>query len=544
MKPVYRSGESFLKIKLRSTYRRWLRILSTGALTFLLTFDMLTGERILIPVTGPHLQTASALTFTADADAYVRQSYPNSNYGSSSSLLVDGASDPDFESFIRFNVTGVSGVVQNARLRVYATSNGTQNGPMAYAADSSWSETGITWNNRPARTSGVLDNKGKIGTYSWAEYDVTSVVTGDGNYSFVLVADSTDRVRFSSRQGSRPPQLVITLAEGTSTPTPTAAQTETAAPGSTDTPTLEATGTSEPTSTSVPEETSTSTLEPDTPTATATDTPTPTDSLTPTPTSTPPGSAVLVGAGDISLCSNNNDEATAKLLDNIPGTVFTAGDNAYIDGSYTDYINCYDPTWGRHKSRTMPIPGNHEYLTSGAAGYFQYFSNVPAYYAYNLGTWRIYALNSELSVTATSPEVTWLQDDLATHPSQCVLAYWHKPRWSSGSSHGSNSSMQTLWQVLANAGAELVINGHEHNYERFAEMNASGAAASPGMREFVVGTGGNGHYGFATPLSTSQVRDSTTYGVLKLTLRAGGYDWEFVPVAGSTFTDSGSGTCH
>jgi Predicted phosphohydrolases len=253
---------------------------------------------------------------------------------------------------------------------------------------------------------------------------------------------------------------------------------------------------------------------------------------------------VFVGAGDISSCTNNNDEATSKLLDAIPGTVFAAGDNAYIDGSYTEYINCYDPTWGRHKARTKPIPGNHDYQTSGAAGYFQYFNNVPAYYAFNLGSWRIYALNSELSVTATSTQVTWLQDDLAANPSQCVLAYWHKPRWSSGSNHGSNSAMQTLWQVLYNAGAELVINGHEHNYERFAEMNASGAVVSQGLREFVVGTGGNSHYPFGTALSTSQVRNSSTYGVLKLTLRSGGYDWQFVPVAGSTFTDSGSGSCH
>jgi hypothetical protein len=251
-----------------------------------------------------------------------------------------------------------------------------------------------------------------------------------------------------------------------------------------------------------------------------------------------------VGAGDISSCTNNNDEATAKLLDNIPGTVFVAGDNAYTDGSYTQYVNCYDPTWGRHKARTQPVPGNHEYQTSGAAGYFQYFNNVPAYYAFNLGPWRIYALNSEISATATSAEVTWLQNDLAANPRQCVLAYWHKPRWSSGSTHGSNSSMQVLWQIFYNAGAELVINGHEHNYERFAEMNASGAAVSQGLREFVVGTGGNSHYPFGTALSTSQVRNSSTYGVLKLTLRSDGYDWQFVPVAGSTFTDSGSGSCH
>jgi hypothetical protein len=153
-------------------------------------------------------------------------------------------------------------------------------------------------------------------------------------------------------------------------------------------------------------------------------------------------------------------------------------------------------------------------------------------------------LNSEISASATSAQVTWLQDDLATNPSQCVLAYWHKPRWSSGANHGDSSAIQTLWQVLYNAGVELVINGHEHNYERFAEMNASGAVVSDGLREIVVGTGGAGLYPFGSPHPASQVRNNTAYGVLKLTLRDGSYDWEFVPVAGSTFSDSGSSNCH
>src|SRR5215208_793921 len=255
-------------------------------------------------------------------------------------------------------------------------------------------------------------------------------------------------------------------------------------------------------------------------------------------------SVVLVGAGDISTCSNNNDEATAKLLDGISGTVFTAGDNAYDSGTYTQYTNCYHPTWGRHKSRTKPVPGNHEYNTSGAAGYFKYFSNVSSYYAYNLGDWRIYALNSEIDVSSTSAQVKWLKNDLAANPKRCVLAYWHKPRWSSGTTHGSSSKYQTLWKTLYDAHAEIVIGGHEHNYERFKEMNASGTASSPGMREFVVGTGGASHYGFGSTLSTSQVRNSSTYGVLKLTLNSTSYSWKFIPVAGKTFTDSGTTYCH
>jgi acid phosphatase type 7 len=253
---------------------------------------------------------------------------------------------------------------------------------------------------------------------------------------------------------------------------------------------------------------------------------------------------VLVGAGDISKCSNNNDEATAKLLDSISGTVFTAGDNAYENGTTTEFNNCYHPTWGRHKSRTKPTPGNHEYQTAGAAGYFRYFNNLSAYYAYNLGDWRIYALNSEIGVSSTSAQVNWLKNDLAANPKRCVLAIWHKPRWSSGAIHGNTASMQTIWKILYDARAELVISSHSHNYERFKEMNASGAAASPGLREIVIGTGGANLHGFGSSLSTSQLRNSSTYGVLRLTLTSTNYSWKFVPVAGKTFTDSSITNCH
>jgi hypothetical protein len=255
-------------------------------------------------------------------------------------------------------------------------------------------------------------------------------------------------------------------------------------------------------------------------------------------------SAVLVGAGDISSCGNNNDEATAKLLDQIPGTVFTVGDNAYDSGKASEYTNCYNPTWGRHKSRTKPVPGNHEYKTSGASGYFNYFNNIPSYYAYNLGSWRVYALNSEIDISATSAEVQWLKADLAANPRQCVLAYWHEPRWSSGSTHGSSTRVQKLWKILANSGAELVINGHDHEYERFAPMNASGIKDPNGLREFVVGTGGADLYHFGTILPNSRVRNSSTYGVLKLTLNPTSYTWQFIPVAGKTFSDTGTGYCH
>jgi hypothetical protein len=254
--------------------------------------------------------------------------------------------------------------------------------------------------------------------------------------------------------------------------------------------------------------------------------------------------AILVGVGDISSCDNDNDEATAKLLDAIPGTVFVLGDNVYIDGTYRDFMDCYHPTWGRHKERTRPVPGNHEYFTPGATGYFTYFRGIPAYYAYDLGAWRIYALNSEIDVSATSPQVAWLKNDLGANPRHCALAYWHKPLWSSRYEDGSDARFETLWQILHDAGAELVVNGHIHNYERFKEMNAEGTAASPGLREIVAGTGGVNHDGYVRSVSTSEVRNADTYGVLKLVLSPASYSWQFIPVAGESFTDSGTTSCH
>src|SRR5262245_8098165 len=260
---------------------------------------------------------------------------------------------------------------------------------------------------------------------------------------------------------------------------------------------------------------------------------------------------VFVGAGDISDCGNDNDEATAKLLDGISGTVFTLGDNVYSSGTDTEYAQCFDPTWGRHKARTKPSPGNHDYNTSGATGYYNYWGALagPAgrgYYSFDLGSWHIISLNSEVSMSAGGAEETWLRADLAATAQKCILAYWHKPRFSSGTNHGSLSSAQPLWQALYDFHADLVLNGHEHNYERFAPQTPSGAAdPTNGIREIISGTGGESHYNDeGTPLPNSEVFNGTTYGVLKLTLGDGTYSWEFVPIAGQTFTDSGTGTCH
>jgi hypothetical protein len=264
-----------------------------------------------------------------------------------------------------------------------------------------------------------------------------------------------------------------------------------------------------------------------------------------------PSPNVVVGAGDIADC-NGQEEATALLLDSIPGTVIVAGDIAYESGVANEFTTCYNPTWGRHKSRTRPVPGNHEYHAAGAAPYYAYFGPAAAdptkgYYSYDIGQWHIVGVNSQCGEVggcyAGSPQAQWLQQDLATNPAACTLVYWHRPRYSSSSKHGSDSTYRDLWEILDNAGVELVISGHDHHYERFAPQDADANFAADGVRQFVVGTGGRGLYTVTTVAPNSEAHDDNTFGVLKLTLNSGSYDWEFVPIAGQTFTDSGSDTC-
>ncbi len=269
-----------------------------------------------------------------------------------------------------------------------------------------------------------------------------------------------------------------------------------------------------------------------------------------------PTPQVLAGAGDIAS-SGNDDAATANLLDAInPTTVFTAGDNAYGTGTFSQFSLYYDPTWGRHKATTRPAPGNHDYDTTGAAGYFDYFNGVgtftgPAgdrdkgYYAYNLGSWRIYALNSEIDASATSAQVTWLKNDLAANSDvRCVLAYWHKPLKSAGT-HGDNSYVKPLFQALYDGNAHVVVSGHDHNYQRWKLIDPNGNADQVrGIRQFVVGTGGASHYTTSNRPANMEVYDGQTFGVLTLTLHAVKYEFQFEPIAGQAFSDSGWGACH
>lgn len=257
--------------------------------------------------------------------------------------------------------------------------------------------------------------------------------------------------------------------------------------------------------------------------------------------------ASLVGAGDIATCPGGGSAATAALLDGIPGPVFTAGDSVYDSGTEREFRDCYDPTWGRHRSRTFPVPGNHDYQTPGASAYFAYFgaAGMPGlgYYAYRLGAWDVYALNSNIPVDEHSQQYRWLESELSQRASLCSVAYWHHPVVSEGR-NGDNRFMLPIWRLLSRHGVELVVTGHDHNYQRFAPLDGDlRPAPVNGIRQFVVGTGGAHKYGFAAPASNTENR-GIAWGVLRLGLHATSYEWEFLPVPGETFRDFGRDECH
>jgi hypothetical protein len=263
-----------------------------------------------------------------------------------------------------------------------------------------------------------------------------------------------------------------------------------------------------------------------------------------------PASLVIAAAGDLCSSSIGDCAAAANLLDSInPTAVLTLGDNAYQDGTLSEYNLEYKPYWGRQDAKVYPSPGNHDFHTANAQGYLDYFgARAPGlWYSYDLGTWHVISLAGDVGVSASagSPQETFLKNDLAAHPAQCILAYWHEPRFSSGTTHGSDSGVSALWKDLYAAHADLILNGHEHNYERFAKQDPNEVADPNGIREIISGTGGadEGVYPFGTPIANSEVRNTGTPGVLKVTLHPGSYDWQFVPIAGASFTDAGSDVC-
>jgi len=268
-------------------------------------------------------------------------------------------------------------------------------------------------------------------------------------------------------------------------------------------------------------------------------------------------SAVLLAAGDIAECDHRGDEATARLLGAEPNaTIATLGDNAYPKGTAEEFVRCFDASWGRYRERMRPATGNHDHSTKDARGYHEYFGERGGpferyYYSYDLGAWHVVVLDSDCwrvgGCALDDPQLQWLRQELRRNRARCTLAYWHRPPFSSGRYGDPEDTERVLpaWQTAVEGGVDVVLTGHEHSYERFAPMDAAGRPDPTGGQLFVVGTGGGELRPYRRPrLPTTAVRNDDSWGVLRLTLHADRYDWKFLPVAGQTFSDAGSRSCH
>jgi hypothetical protein len=448
----------------------------------------------------PALASAATTVFNPVADSYVSSSSPNTNYGTSTHLRAQG-STPTYTSYLRFDVQGLSGQVTGAVLRLSPLASQTVD--VRGVSDSSWGETTIKYSNAPPVGDVAASSVAVYaGPPQWLSINVSSLVQANGTVSMALTSPSTGTTLrdFSSRNAgsSLAPQLVV----------------QTASPGDN---LIGAAG----------------------------------DIACPTTSSSYNG-----GAGTATSCQQR---ATSDLLLGLNlAAVLPLGDEQYEVGALSEFQTVYDSTWGRLNALSHPVPGNHEYQASSAAsGYFDYFNGAgnptglagqrgKGYYSYDLGNWHLIALNSNCSKVGGcgtgSPQELWLATDLATHPSSCILAYYHHPNFKSASV--TTTLTPAFWQDLYVADADVVLNGHAPSYERFARQTPSGAAdPNAGIREFVVATGGRYHTAFSTIAPNSGARNNTDFGVLLMTLRPDGYDWRFQAIAGGKFTDVGSDSC-
>ncbi|HEX9832200.1 MAG TPA: DNRLRE domain-containing protein, partial [Mycobacterium sp.] len=560
------------------------------------------------PQSSPATATTPAsaiLTVPVVADAYVDSGAPTTNFGSSTKLRVDAS--PTVQSFLRFNVSGVSGTVTKATLRIFATSS-QSSGYNAAGTSGSWTEGGVTYNTRPGLGS-TVGSSGAAAANTWTEADVTPLVSGDGTIEIGIATGSSTALALSSREGgaATAPQLVLEIASGGSGTAPvntvlpsTSGSTQV---GGTRTATTGTWTGTQPISYAYQwlrcdasggacadiggATTSSYTIASADLDQTLRARVTATNSIGsavadsgPSAVITQPsqGDPVLAVAGDIacdpadSSFNNGNGDPTncqqmavsdlmiARGVD----AVIPLGDNQYECGGYQALLQSYDPSWGRLFDITFPVIGNHDYTaptgtdcdpTGNAAGHWQYWGAkagdpTEGYYSADVGTWHVVLLNSNCSKAGGcqegSAQQQWLAADLAAHPNTCTIAAFHHPRWSSAEKP-NDPRYDALWRTLADAGADVLVVGHAHQYQRFTPMDANGQAAADGLREFVVGTGGKHiHAGDFLPNenpTTLQTWNDNSFGALFLTLHPTSYDWEFAPIPGEPFTDSGSTNC-
>lgn len=489
---------------------------------------------------GTKAASPQSLSTHPDGDTYIRKSFPSSSYGTASSLNAEAGSS-EKRALMRFRPAALpaDAVITAVQLQLYVTNSSVTGGSLS-TINGPWTETGTNWNSAPQVGTRIIDVP-RASKNTWVTVTLPlSVIPADGIYQWYITSTSTDSVYYASRETSNSP--ILTISYTTNSPTGTVA-----------TPTTSLPTNSAPTPTQIP--------------------------ATPTPVSNG-SSAVIVAAGDIACdpasssfnggngsSSSCRMKATADLIAaQNPTAVLPLGDIQYYCGSHEAFLRSYDLSWGRFKSITYPAVGNHEYLTNSgsspatacdssnanANGYFTYFGSAAGeqgkgYYSYDVGNWHVIALNTNCSSAGgcgtTSPQYQWLQNDLQTHANACVLAYYHIPLFSSGGRANQNS--KSLYKLLYDYNADLVLTGHDHTYERFAPQTADGVLdTTRGIRSFVVGTGGSNHTPFTSTAPNSEKRNADTFGILKLTLNPTSYDWQFIPEPGKTFTDSGTQNCH
>ena len=526
-------------------------------------------------------------TINPVADAQVKADSATANYGSLATFRTrEPSTGTIYRSYVKFLIPSSIGSVTGLKLRLFVFDSTNNLQGVYLVGNTSWNEGTINWNNKPDITGSPLATSTPSTAGAYVEITLPTTGATPGSlitYGLKGVNVGTDSMIVNSREAtSNKPELVITA--GPSGPPVAPVGAFDAAPTTGNAP-LTVTFTDQSTNAPTgwawdfgdPNSGSSNTSTAQNPTHTYAAAGTYTATLTPsngagpgspatrTITVDPPvtgGGNVFVGAGDIADCGRSTDEATAKLLDDISGTVFTAGDNTYPDGSTANFDDCFGPTWGRHKARIKPALGNHDYVGTGAnasdSGYFGYYGPVAGepgkgWYSYDVAGWHVIVLNSNCAIVGgttsggcgtNSPQTTWLRDDLLASTASCTIAIIHDPRFTSNRT-SPDGAYAAFWTALYNGGAEIVISGDRHNYERFAPQTPAGAAdASFGIRQFVVGTGGAGLSAVgSTAMTNSQARNAT-HGVLKLTLHATSYDFEFVHIAGQTFNDTGVGSCH